>query len=106
MSCCLCRNYSERNLSENNDDPEKHILWRTGGFGSFHLYIVIAQGEPFEFSHSLDDQIGGQLAAGFLLTGFYEDTFGEEAADLVSKYIPDFIATRAIKTDFPSSTPR
>lgn len=57
----------------------------------------IAQGEPLEFSHSLDDQIGGQLAAGFLLTGFYEDAFGEESSDPVSKYMPDFIATRAIK---------
>ena len=28
---------------------------------------------PLEFSHSLEDQIGGQLEAGFVLTGLYED---------------------------------
>jgi hypothetical protein len=26
-----------------------------------------------EFSHSLDDQLGGQIEAEFLITGFYED---------------------------------
>jgi SAM-dependent methyltransferase len=48
----------------------------------------------FEFSHTLDDQIGGQLAAGFLLSGFYEDC---EPKRLVAQYFPDMIATRAIK---------
>jgi len=57
----------------------------------------VAEGEPFEFSHTLEDQIGGQLDAGFVITGFYEDSFGESADDLPSKYMPTFIATRAIK---------
>lgn len=52
------------------------------------------EGAPLEFGHSLDDQIGGQLAAGFLLAGFYEDNDPEL---LLSKYIPSYIATRAIK---------
>lgn len=52
-------------------------------------------GEPLEFSHTLDDQIGGQLDAGFLIVGFYEDGYGDQ--DLLSKYMPSFIATRAIK---------
>lgn len=53
--------------------------------------------EPVEFSHTLDDQIGGQLEAGFLIAGFYEDSYGEGEGDLLSKYMPTFIATRAIK---------
>ncbi len=53
-------------------------------------------GWPMEFGHSLDDQIGGQLAAGFLLAGFYEDRDPEQ---LISQYIPTFIATRAIKLE-------
>jgi SAM-dependent methyltransferase len=53
-------------------------------------------GDPLEFSHTLDDQIGGQLEAGFLIAGFYEDRYGGEH-DLLSKYMPSFIATRAIK---------
>ena len=29
--------------------------------------------EPLQFSHSLDEQIGGQIEAGFAIVGFYED---------------------------------
>ena len=54
-------------------------------------------GAPLEFSHSLEDQIGGQIDAGFQLAGFFEDAFGEEEDDPLSKYMPTFIATRAVK---------
>lgn len=57
----------------------------------------IATGEPLEFSHTLEDQIGGQLDAGFQLTAFFEDAYGEEENDLLTKYMPTFIATRAVK---------
>ncbi|HXF63651.1 MAG TPA: class I SAM-dependent methyltransferase [Caldilineaceae bacterium] len=50
--------------------------------------------QPLEFSHTLEDQIGGQIDAGFLIAGFYED--GWEGVTL-SDYMPIFIATRAIK---------
>ncbi len=50
--------------------------------------------EPLCFGHTLEDQIGGQLEAGFLLAGFYED--GGEGWKL-SEYIPCFAATRAIR---------
>lgn len=50
--------------------------------------------QPLEFSHTLEDQIGGQLAAGFLLTGFYEDYWHGRMLD---EYMPTFMATRAIK---------
>jgi len=30
----------------------------------------IADSEPMEFSHTFDTQIGGQIAAGFVITGF------------------------------------
>jgi SAM-dependent methyltransferase len=58
---------------------------------------LIEQLEPLEFGHTLDDQIGGQIEAGFVLTGFYEDYYNPEAGDLLSRYLPTFIATRAIK---------
>ncbi|MDL1877362.1 class I SAM-dependent methyltransferase, partial [Cytophagia bacterium CHB2] len=54
----------------------------------------LAKGEPLEFGHSLDDQIGGQLKAGFVITDFFEDKW---EAWLLSKYISTFINTRAIK---------
>jgi len=58
----------------------------------------IAEGEPFEFGHTLDDQIGGQIEAGFVLTGFYEDSY-PPGEDELSGFIPSFVATRARKGD-------
>ena len=58
----------------------------------------IADGEPLEFGHSLADQIGGQIEAGFVLTGFYEDTF-PPGEDELSRYISSFAATQARKMD-------
>ncbi len=54
-------------------------------------------GEPLEFSHTLDSLIGGQLQAGFILTGFYEDIYPDLEEDLLSQYMPSFFATRALK---------
>ena len=47
-----------------------------------------------EFSHTLDEQIGGQLAAGFHLIGFYEDRRRDSP---IARYMPSYIATRALK---------
>lgn len=54
----------------------------------------IEAGIPLDFSHSLEDQIGGQLDAGFAITGLYEDTWPSTE---LGKYAPAFIATKAIK---------
>jgi len=48
-----------------------------------------------QFSHTLEEQIGGQLMAGFTLTDLYEDTNGE--GRLHEMNIPSFIATRSVK---------
>ena len=58
---------------------------------------VIDQRFPLEFSHTLEDQIGGQLDVGFLITGFYEDSYGEEEDDPVARYMHTYLVTRAIK---------
>jgi SAM-dependent methyltransferase len=50
--------------------------------------------EPLEFGHTLEDQIGGQIAAGFALAGFYEEI---DPGSILGRYLPTFIATRAIK---------
>ena len=60
------------------------------------LNEMMAKNEAMEWSHSLDAQIGGQIAAGFLIAGFYEDSWTDEAR-LLNKYTPTFIATKAIK---------
>lgn len=55
-----------------------------------------ASGRPAEFSHSLEAQIGGQLAAGFVLTALYEDSWSDDAT-LFNRYAPVAIAIRAVK---------
>jgi SAM-dependent methyltransferase len=52
------------------------------------------RGEPLEFSHTLEEQIGGQIEAGFLISGFYEDRHRD---DPIAAFMPTFVATRAIK---------
>jgi SAM-dependent methyltransferase len=49
---------------------------------------------PLEYSHTLTEQIGGQLDAGFLVAGFREAPHhvGPTAA-----YMPGYFATRAVK---------
>jgi SAM-dependent methyltransferase len=60
------------------------------------LQEKIGRGEPIEFGHSLDALIGGQLQAGFLIAGLYEDNWFDDSW-LFSRYCPISIATRSIK---------
>lgn len=55
----------------------------------------INSNHTIEYAHSLEDQIQGQIDAGFVISGFYEDDFGGER--ILDKHIKTFIATRAIK---------
>ena len=48
-----------------------------------------------QFSHTLEEQLGGQLQAGFRLTDLYEDTNCQ--GNLHRHNIPSFIATRCVK---------
>ena len=56
----------------------------------------VKNGEAIEFSHSLDDQIGGQIAAGFSIAGFYEDRWSDADTSL-NRYMPTSMATLAIR---------
>ena len=49
---------------------------------------------PIEYSHTLTAQIGGQLAAGFVLTHLVE---APHQADATARYMPGYFATRAVK---------
>ncbi len=55
---------------------------------------LMETGEALEHGHSLTDQLGGQMDAGFHIIGLYEDLHGTSA---VSEYTPIYIATRALK---------
>lgn len=61
---------------------------------NFEREKFIESGAPLEFSHSLTDQIGGQIQAGFVIIGFYEDI---DPDTILGKYFPSFIATKALK---------
>jgi SAM-dependent methyltransferase len=49
---------------------------------------------PIEYSHTLEEQIGGQLENGFVIIGFYEDYRSDSP---IANYMPSYIATRAKK---------
>ncbi|MBV9924743.1 MAG: class I SAM-dependent methyltransferase [Acidobacteria bacterium] len=57
---------------------------------------LFAEGRPLEFSHTLADQIGGQLAEGFRLTALYED---RHRGLRVAEFMPTYVATRAVKPE-------
>ena len=48
-----------------------------------------------QFSHTLEEQIGGQLRAGFTITDLYEDY--DREGGLSEHHVPGYIATRAVK---------
>lgn len=53
-----------------------------------------AEGEPLAFGHTLDDQVGGQLEAGFLLAALFEDRWVENPLD---RFIAPLVASLAVK---------
>jgi len=57
----------------------------------------VANQTPLEFSHYLEELIGGQMKAGFVLSGYYDD---RDSSDILSEHIPVYSATRAIKMKF------
>lgn len=50
-----------------------------------------------QFSHTMEEQLGGQLEAGFILTHLYEDTDAE--GFLHDHNVPLYVATRAVKPE-------
>jgi hypothetical protein len=58
--------------------------------------MLLETGHPLEWSHTLTDQIAGQLDAGLVITGFYEDTSTEH---YIGRYLPLYIATCAVKLE-------
>jgi SAM-dependent methyltransferase len=65
------------------------------------LREMIERDHTVEFSHTLEEQIGGQLAAGFVLTHMFEDRDLEDRESGPtgrSRYFPTCMATRAVKT--------
>ena len=49
-----------------------------------------------EYSHSWENQLGGQCEAGFAITGFYEDDWDEDSTRLQG-WMPMYAVSRAVK---------
>ena len=60
------------------------------------LSHMIEQGEALEYSHTLEEQLGGQTSAGFHIVGLYEDHW-DNPDRIIDRYMAAFVATRAIK---------
>lgn len=56
----------------------------------------IEKGEALVFGHTLSDLIGGQLRAGFLIADYTEE-MQPHPRFLIDRYLPTFIATKAVK---------
>lgn len=80
------------NLNITNKIPYSDLLSLT----SEQKEEYTKQGLPLEFGHTLEDQIGGQIKAGFIIDGFYEDKHIPKDHPIYD-YISTFIATRARK---------
>jgi ubiquinone/menaquinone biosynthesis C-methylase UbiE len=55
---------------------------------------LMADGDALEHSHSLTEQLGGQMDAGFHIIGLYKDYHREW---IISEYMPTYIAIQALK---------
>lgn len=80
------------------DDDEERITYSLpfNPLKDAALYEVCLRNDwGIQFSHTLEEQLGGQLQAGFRLTDLYEDTNGQ--GNLHRHNIPSFIATRCVK---------
>jgi ubiquinone/menaquinone biosynthesis C-methylase UbiE len=61
---------------------------------TYGIEHIQQENRPAEFGHSLTDQLAGQMDAGFVIVGMYEDRDSQEK---LSEYIETYMATRAVK---------
>lgn len=59
------------------------------------LNFLLSTDSGYQFSHTIEEQIGGQLKAGFRLLDLYEDTLN--SGPLYELNAPLFVATKVIK---------
>lgn len=77
-------------------DDDQRMIVRGLPFNPLEEPSLYREDDGYQFSHSLVEQLGGLLKAGFTITDLYEDTNGY--GRLHELDIPSFIAVRAVKT--------
>ncbi|MGP1523815.1 MAG: hypothetical protein ACTTKC_11065 [Treponema sp.] len=80
------------------DNDEKEIIWKMP-FDPLQnkkaKQYLMENDYGLQFSHTFEEQIGGQLKAGFTLVDLYEDTNG--SGRLHELNIKTYIAAKAVK---------
>jgi SAM-dependent methyltransferase len=95
-------------FDEDAEEREELIVRNSLPYSDLNSYSAeelrrrVEAGHPIEFGHTLEDQIGGQLEAGFVLAGFYEDA---QPGRTLNEYSPLFIATLALKPPIGARNP-
>ncbi len=82
-------------IVDDNEEKIVHSLPFNPLRNKEHEKILLKRGAGYQFSHTVAEQIGGQLKAGFILTHVEDDTNGE--GRLHELNIPTYMVTRAIK---------
>ena len=55
--------------------------------------MSVAKSDGYAWSHTLEEQLQGQISAGFAIVGFYEDRGGTA----LDQYMSGSMATKAVK---------
>ena len=80
------------------DEEETQVMFKLpfNALRDREMYEISMKNDwGIQFSHTIEEQIGGQLAAGFVLEGIYEDINSE--GKLHDYNVPTFWATKAVK---------
>ena len=88
--------FDERAHQDGRLEVRHAIPYHDGMLTDEEIQALRDQDEPFVFGHTLDDQIGGQMRAGFALIQMYEDVTGDKVID---QFGPSFLATLSVKWD-------
>lgn len=81
------------------DDPLKvvnHLPYNPLRMPKEKLDRMILNGDGIQFSHTIEEQIGGQLKAGFTLKEIYEDR-DRDGGNEIGKFAPQYFATLSVK---------
>ncbi|MCI9415251.1 MAG: class I SAM-dependent methyltransferase [Clostridiales bacterium] len=59
--------------------------------------LLMKDDDAIQFSHTMEEQVGGQLMAGFRLTHLLEDTDYPDERGRLHEYAPGYVLTRAVR---------
>jgi SAM-dependent methyltransferase len=79
------------------NDYEKLIVENKLPYNPLKDPSLYREEDGMQFSHTMEEQIGGQLKAGLRLTDLFEDYNRPYPDDRLHEVIPTFVATRAVK---------